>query len=809
MSYPDEQIGYQVTEQADQSLNGPSYLTKMHSNLSQPAIESPLRKTSFPADDVEKPSLGRGQTSSDIESENDVVHIDEPKKKYNKITGGEETMHETADPAWPTFTAEGDLIDEYHAPILAEDEVAKETHHEHLHAAVEARSDRRGSTFDHDYRSSGDVTPISRPTSRPGSIHGIHHLHSSLSRFTSHQDEEREFMHTPLEDVDEYEPLFPEDADKKKALSHAERFKPRPDALKHRFPSQDIWEDAPNSAMYVATVSTPDLLSQGSRNSTFEHPDAEAARKGEATEAEKAKLLPKEEVLAKSKFAPHLRDDMPTRPGLQPRFPSQDIWEDSPDSQYLVTTVSGSPPEERIPADSINKPMIPPRPTTKSKLSEESTAPPIIPARPQKRYAVPPVDAKLTEITPPTPVSQESSPTEIRKVPSIPDRPKPQVPPRPAKKVSLEALTKTTSVTSAGSVGSVETEKGVTSPPLPKAKPQIPPRPVQGGKLANLKGNFMSDLNQKLGLGPPKEKDKEIEQEVKPLEDARKSRARGPQRRAPAKEVSPATKAVRFSIASPKTLWHIHPEHDRLLVQDHSGVATQFDTFRDQMTEDKVQQMENATIADAPSAPTVDTTESSSHVPEVLPDDTHAPLEPVHRPADEKPNPLEMKRLLPEDDHGPTLSQHSTASSGAVSGHDLERAPVDASKDAIPISQHTTADTGVSGVSLEKIESNQIINDGEGDEAITLRNEQVNAPAPAISSSAAPPGRNSTDPMPNGDVMEVTDRSTTKEEEAGADEPKEPMNEEDVDYKKLEEMTAQADGKGHASVEEGTRKVVD
>ena len=36
---------------------------------------------------------------------------------------------------------------------------------------------------------------------------------------------------------------------------------------------------------------------------------------------------------------------------------------------------------------------------------------------------------------------------------------------------------------------------------------------------------------------------------------------------------------------------------------------------------------------------------------------------------------------------------------------------------------------------------------------------------------------------------------------AGADKPREPSGEEDIDYKKLEEMTAKADGKGHSSVE--------
>jgi hypothetical protein len=37
-------------------------------------------------------------------------------------------------------------------------------------------------------------------------------------------------------------PRFPEDDAKKETVSAADRFKKRPDTLKHRFPSQDIWE---------------------------------------------------------------------------------------------------------------------------------------------------------------------------------------------------------------------------------------------------------------------------------------------------------------------------------------------------------------------------------------------------------------------------------------------------------------------------------------------------------------------------------------------------------------------------------------
>ena len=827
LSYPDEQIGYEATEQYSSrgQLSGPSYLQKIHSNISQPAVESPLRKTSFPAEDVDVPSFTHSKESlsekSDeaFEDENEGVHVGEPSQRYNKITGGEETIHESD---WPTFNEEGELIDQYHAPILAEDEVARHGDNDHLHAAVEPM--RRGSAFEYEPRSSGDVTPISRPTSRPGSIHGIHHLHSSLSRFTSHQDEERDFMHTPLEDVDEYEPLFPDEAGKKD-LSHAERFKKRPDLLRHRFPSQDIWEDAPNSAMYVATVSTPDLPLQGQSTikTVFEPPEAEAARKGEPSEQEKAKLIPAEEQLAKSKFAPHLRDDMLTRPGLQPRFPSQDIWEDSPDSQYLVTTVSTPPADEDQALTATAKPSIPPRPAARSKLLEErTTVPPAIPERPTRRtHAVPPADAKLTQVVVPAQTSiQESSPTDLRKVPSIPDRPKPQIPPRPAKKDSLDSLTKTASATSTGSTASVDTEKTVTSPPVAKAKPQIPPRPAQGTKIASLKGNFMTDLNQKLGLGPPKEKAKDSElqlEEAKPLEDARKSRARGPQRRAPAKSPAPDDKQAVHTFSSPKSIWHIASEGGLLSVHSHKygeePIATQdFEAVKAHMLEGKQDQMDQLTATGAPPPPIIDTAEESDPTAQVEAKDSTivAPVElarntageildPVPEPREEKPDPLESKHLFDEE---LSLSQPTTASSGGVFGHDLERAEADPSKDVIPMSQHTTADTSVSGASLEKIESNKKAED----ETVTLRNEQVNAPAPGVRSDNGPVSERQPRVSNVGKAGPMG--SSAEQKAAGADRPHEPMNEEDVNYKKLEEMTAQADGKGHAP-EEGSTKVVD
>jgi Altered inheritance of mitochondria protein 21 len=586
MSYPDEQIGYLASDRYSSRIASPAqgggYLQKLHSNNSQPLIESQLRPTSFSTEVFQKSEFAESQGSIsgrseviDSEVEEDVIHVDHPDRRYNKVTGGEETIHETEDlgPNQGKTPDLGGYISEngYGVPILASDEVAKDIGSEHMQPAVSPKQERRGSAYlVTDEFASGNITPTSRPSSRPVSIHGFN---ASLSRFMS-RHEDREDIHTPLEDVDEYEPLFPdEDENHKGTVSAAERFKLRPGALKHRFPSQDIWEDTPSSAMHVATVSTPDVpptndsVGVSSASKVFEDPSVESARKGEVTEADKAKLIPKDERLATSQFAPHLRDDMPARPDMQQRFPSRDIWEDTPDSMHLVTTVASPPPPGEVPMSpedgTPNKPSIPQRPLNRSRLGESSTKPsvlvsaevkqPQVPARPSKRDFTA-ADANQSS-------EKNSSPTEGKKGPSLPDRPKPQVPVRPAKKESLEALTKTLSGASSGS------QDTVISQTLSKAKPAIPARPV--ASKPNLPAAFMSDLNQRLQLGPrPPIKEKEpepepeAEKEALPLSDARKGRARGPQRRAPAKSPSaPAETASssmpKFSIASAKSLWSI------------------------------------------------------------------------------------------------------------------------------------------------------------------------------------------------------------------------------------------------------------
>lgn len=588
-AYPDEQIGYLASEQyssravTPQTTGGGLY--KQNSNISQPAVESPLRKMSFPADILAKQEFnhansGASDKALESEVEDEPVHVNDPNYRFNKVTGGQKSIDESGDFAGTgEHNEDGGWADEngYSVPILASDEVAKEIGGEHLQPAVPPR-ERRGSAYD-EYRS-GDHTPASRPSSRPGSIHGV----SGLSRYIS-RPEDLEHVSTPLEDVEEYEPLFPEDEGSKKPLTAAERFKMRPDALKHRFPSQDIWEDAPTSHLHEATVSTPDVPAEEqklSRSSTFETPEQERARKGEASEVDKAKLIPKEERLAKTKLAPHLRDEIPGRPGMQNRFPSQDIWEDSPDSSHLVTTVNTPAAEDaQSPVDAQPKPNIPSRPVNRSKLGEQATEPsvppihPDVPARPPKRlHQVPPADAKLSSL------EKTTSPVEGKKAPVLPDKPKPQVPTRPARKDSADSLTKTVSATSAGSVGNEDTT-GIKSPPVAKAKPAVPARPI-GSNIASLRAGFMSDLNKRLQLGPqgppPKEKESEPEQETEkaPLSDARKGRARGPQRRKPAaspSETGTEALTTSFQILNPKSTWEISNEDDLVKVHTSEDIS--------------------------------------------------------------------------------------------------------------------------------------------------------------------------------------------------------------------------------------------
>lgn len=446
-------------------------------------------------------------------SDSDVIVVDEPNRRRSVLFSDE------AIPTPPQDEPESD----YRAPILAEDEVRKNTPRFDQVPAVELSRERRGSDYEME-------PPRSRPTSRPASLYKV----------------DSDMRSTPLEDVIEYEPLFPEDDehDGAKDLTAAQIKE-----LKQRFPSRDIWEDAPNSVHHTAEVNTPEpeeqLRKVPSRDQTETpahafarrqeelaekegtHPDAFLWRTQKPTYVAHQPHLSQEKSLWGQHDARQRQDS--TRSNPAQRFPSRDVWEDTPDSLRLETTVSGPQMEQASPVD--KKPHVPERPQRQSSLNKDK---PVIPERPKPK-----------------------SPEETSAKPVIPDRPKPQVPARPAK-ASGDA-------------------------PAPKAKPAVPARPA-GSKIAALQAGFMADLNKKLGLGPQAPKAEEEEEgkaeeaaeepkERAPLSDTRRGRARGPQRRAPTAAAPPT--AAPAGVAKPKlsfsttvTVWSLDPEADELVLEE-------------------------------------------------------------------------------------------------------------------------------------------------------------------------------------------------------------------------------------------------
>ncbi|PWY92490.1 hypothetical protein BO70DRAFT_282083 [Aspergillus heteromorphus CBS 117.55] len=445
---PEEEVGYIASDE-----------------YSRPTFESPLRNSSVSAAGSNQQDDTVEQNPSPKKEAPRVIHVDEPYHHLHHPDG----FAQTPGPEQLTHGAgEGDVAED--DAILAADEVRPESAFQH--PAISPTFGRSGS-IDHEGRSRTPSVNHSRSNSRTASNHGGM---PSLTRYDSR--EEHAGTYTPLEDVEEYEPLFPEeDSKNKKAVSTAERFKQRPD-LKHRFPSQDIWEDSPNSLQLHTTVSTPDIP----KEETFETPEEESFRRSQAPH------LDAHQVATQILESEDRGSKPPIRPGVgKQRFPSRDIWEDAPESHNLVTTIE--PSEEEV-----KSPEVPSKPS--------------IPARPQKRpQQAPAVDASTKPVT---------SPIEKRQPPLIPDRPKPQIPNRPAKPISEP--------------------KDVAAKP----KPAVPARPG-GSKIAALKAGFLSDLNSRLQLGPqgppPKPQEKEEPPaEKQPLSDARKGRARGPARRKPAVE---------------------------------------------------------------------------------------------------------------------------------------------------------------------------------------------------------------------------------------------------------------------------------
>ena len=504
------------------------------SGKSAPVAESPLRQQNFPSDILTK------QKTHESEAGEGVIHIDPPNRRENKVHGGgyDPPTHDLGRKGGNT-DEEGGWVSErgYGTPILASDEIKKDSQSEWRQPAIPPELERRGSG---EYTVNEDGTPAyitkqrthSRPHSRSSSRNSNH---GNPSRIISPQFDRGG---TPLDSMKEYEPLFPEDdGPSKKPVTQVEKTKKRPDLARHHFPSQDVWEDTPSSLQLETTVDTPQAPEEPKTagpepdaSQVFEKPEAEQERKETITKEDQQSFLSEHT----KKFAnKHLKKVSESgRPGVQ-RFPSQDIWEDSPDQFHLETTVSApQTPETNDYADdspiATEKPELPARPS--------------VPARPQKEIS--PVD---------------------KKAPTLPERPKPQVPARPGK-----PLTKSSD--KVPTVGGFPDDKGnigtESQQKEQKTKPPVPARPG-GNKIAALQAGFLKDLNSKLGLGPPKVKEPEAEKEEeppKPLEDARKGRAKGPQRRKPTKSPAPAAAPATsestvtsssLSIGVVSTLWQI------------------------------------------------------------------------------------------------------------------------------------------------------------------------------------------------------------------------------------------------------------
>ncbi|KAI1343069.1 altered inheritance of mitochondria protein 21 [Xylariaceae sp. FL0016] len=478
---PSEQVGFQASEEyARKSSRPPSAAAKRNS------VTSPLKagfEHEFVIDDT------HAQDDDGDDGDDDVIHVDEYGQRKGFAKFGDEESAE----------GHGASEDTFH-PVLASDEVAKHTPTYELQPAVPPPRERHGSSYEMEQ-------PRSRPSSRPTSIYS---------------PPPPEIRSTPLDDVEEYAPLFPEDeknADQEKL--QAQKLKEH----RHRFPSRDIWEDAPNSVHTTAEVNTPEPTDRPKSSSfVVDVPPREGETPAQAFARRQEELAEKEAInpdafLHRQQKPPswaehkaHLSPEMHARPNMAQRFPSRDVWEDTPDSLQFTTTVST------------------PQTTADSPTEDTTKAKPFVPARPPRKSG-----------------SGDDKPV-------VPDRPKPQIPARPSKPASES--------------------KGPE--PSAKAKPAVPARPA-GGKIAALQAGFMSDLNNRLRLGPqaPKKEDPPAEEtqekEKAPLSDARKGRARGPQRRAPTKSKSPSPTTQStpppasnglpvLSFSMTRTLWSIDEE---------------------------------------------------------------------------------------------------------------------------------------------------------------------------------------------------------------------------------------------------------
>jgi len=408
-----------------------------------------------------------------------------------------------------------------------------------------------------------------------------------------------------LQPGEETEPLFPEDEDEDVGECVAGTVDNIQEKLKrldlppsvssgHRFPSKDIWEEAPDHAHLQAIVSSPPTADVEAQDDSKEEekpaertsstPEYVQGQPHDHYEPGDEKEFEQRHKDAKKKAGDYRHEVQSEGPdehldrllkrgkkgeestgsgdrnGVK-RFPSNDIWEDVPPSLQLSTTVTPSNDhqegntnehESRATTTGTTRPgdkitSIPEeentRPTARAPVEGSSTTEPGSLARPQVPSTRPArkVPPQTGDSTFASSTGSESAPISPDKKapPGLPDRPKPKVPARPNKPATTIVQSSSTESPPAASGGpSGGPAPGNVPPVSSKPKPAIPPRTGGiGGKIAALKAGFMNDLDQRLKLGPqaPKQEEKpageEEDTQTEVLGDVRKSRAKGPRGR--------------------------------------------------------------------------------------------------------------------------------------------------------------------------------------------------------------------------------------------------------------------------------------
>jgi hypothetical protein len=645
---PDEELGYLASDQYTKALS------RSHS----PVTTRDEGKAS-----PEKSENGY----EDTDEHGNVIHLDEPTQGIGYLRRGNSDHTASRSPSRHGGSIEGEEEREEYS-ILAQDEVLKRQMGQYRQAAV--------------------YTPTCVPKSRLQSSaleqqrDGSEKSSSTLELVTT-GNESRDSLRTPYEELspadENAKPLFPDsdgENDEVPKNAHVENLK-RPGLSEHRFPSNDVWEEAPEYAQLEATVERStrvvdqiegddeEGIAQGRRSTgpeleyvhgqpnenyepgdelEFERKQKEAAPKSSDYHLN-LQDLPEDERLSRLLRTTHTESGSEKKQSVSRRkFPSNDIWEDVPPSLDLQEEIEPDqrPEKDRATTGDIQEHSG--RPTTVAGAG--TTTRPAIPARPN-------MPARPQRKPASVPEKHETSPEATSKeaLSSVLDKPKPSAPTRPAK---------------SGFLARTPSEEK-QQPPEPKPKPGNIPR--TGGKIAALKAGFLGDLESRLRLGPtaPKKEEKKEEEEAKkeePLVDVRKSRARGPRgRKPPTKEEKTETAEavtgisqtpVNIDLAGVWTVFTLDTDLDVVLVNTTSErpefSAEISEVEQSKATEKGSRPATTPTHEDAPAATTrsLPSTDGAS-TQRTMPDpQIHAEGQPEATfPADKDSNPT----LIPDGEH--------------------------------------------------------------------------------------------------------------------------------------------------------------